>query len=120
MMVVWIFGKLQTAKRVKGNMPRVFRFPAERSWLELRRPSSQANQPKARLYPPQQVVNRWESSGGTDVLYELKTGDFARVEFSADGEFVDGHQIPRQSSSEEVKSFFEAHDLIMPFHLSSD
>jgi len=99
-------------------MPRMFRFPAERSWLELRRPASRADQPKARVYPPQQAVNRWESPDRLDVLYELKTGDFARVTFSEAGEFVDGHQIPRQGSGEEVKAFFEAHNLIMPFHLS--
>jgi len=104
-------------------MPRMFRFPAERGWLELERAassqSSQAkDQPKARLYPPQQVTNRWECPGGLQVLYELKTGDFARVDFTAEGEFVSGRQILRKGSADEVKSFFEAHDLIMPWHLS--
>ena len=100
-------------------MPRIFRFSAERGWLEIRR-SGAANQPKARLYPPQQVVNRWEGPGGTDVLYELKTGDFARVRFTPDGDLVDGYQIPRQASANETKAFFEAHDLIMPWHLSNE
>ena len=100
-------------------MPRMFRFPAERGWLELRRSGSNTDQPKARLYPPQQVVNRWESPGGLEVLYELKTGDFAAVEFTSEGEFVDGHQIPRQGSSAEVKAFFDKHELIMPWPLST-
>ncbi len=100
-------------------MPRMFRFSAERGWLEIRRPGTDSGQPKARLYPPQQAVNRWEGPGGTDVLYELKNGDFARVTFSAEGEFLDGWQIPRQGSTEEISGFFDSHDLIMPWHLSS-
>ena len=100
-------------------MPRMFRFSAERGWLEIRRPGAD-DQPKARLYPPQQCVNRWEGPGGTDVLYELKTGDFARVSFSEEGEFLDGYQVPRQGSAKEVSGFFETHDLIMPWHLSTD
>jgi len=100
-------------------MPRMFRFPAERGWMEIRRPGAE-DQPKARLYPPQQSVNRWEGPGGMDVLYELKTGGFARVTFSAKGEFLDGWQIPRQGSTEEVSGFFESHNLIMPWHLSAN
>ena len=102
-------------------MPRVFRFPAERGWLELQRspPSDSVadNQPTARLYPPQQVEHRWEGAGGREVLYELKSGDFARVDFDAEGEFVSGYQIPRKVSGDHITSFFEKHDLIKPFHL---
>lgn len=104
-------------------MPRVFRFPAERGWLELQRsPPSKSDsvakdQPTARLYPPQQVVHRWEDADCREVLYELKSGDFARVDFDADGEFVSGYQIPRKGSGDSITSFFEKHDLIKPFHL---
>ena len=51
-------------------MPRVFRHNTERGWIELRRTGAGSSQPPARIYPPKQVKERWETPGGLQVLYE--------------------------------------------------
>ena len=99
-------------------MPRIFRHKAERGWLELRRTGAGSTQLPARVYPPKQVKDRWESGGGLQVLYELRTGEFARVDFSSDGQVLDAYQMPRKDSSDEVQRFFADNDLMVPWHLS--
>jgi len=99
-------------------MPRVFRHNTERGWIELRRTGAGSSQPPARIYPPKQVKERWETPGGLQVLYELQTGDFARVDFSPDGQILEGYQLPRKGNVPEIRQFFVNQGLMIPWHLS--
>ena len=52
------------------------------------------------------------------MLYELHTGDFARVDFASDGHVLNGYQLPRKDSLLEVRQFFVDQKLMVPWDLS--